>query len=329
MWVRTTKATFALYAAQSRLLRGPRWAITRNDMVKLLSPCVPYAQSLGAVALADDRDSVGQRLAHDRRFDQAHAWALETFENEPARLSEFLCELAMFCATSGDTPEADRYFLEALEKCDPSHPSCHAVLAATLAHSLGQLEGQFPQKVLERLPTGHAPTVALQLDGLRISLPIDVPIPLAQDIVANVVADHFSYAHGDSQSLFDQLESYLESVEADGDRVPSGSMSASLAEITLTVLVLIAQMRKRGKAEAGLQQISRDIEDCLRRFGEPLDAYPAPLASHLTKFISRRYRLRKRPSKQPAVANPPASAATNPPPGALHRLLDHWKSLLR
>jgi hypothetical protein len=298
-------------------------------MVKLLSPCVPYAQSLGAVALADDRDIVGQRLAHDRRFDQAHTWALAHFAGDPVRLSTFLCELAMFCATFGRAPEADAYFLEALEKCDPSHHSSHAILAATLAHSLGRLEGQFPQKVLERLPTGHAPSVSLQMNGRRISLPVDVPVPLAQDIVANIVAVHFSHKHGDSQPLLDQLVAYLEDVTAAAEGgVPGGSTPAplGLAEITLAVLGLIAQMRKRAKDEAGLQQMSRDIEDCLRRFGEPLDAYPAPLASHLTKFVSRRYRLQTRLS---GAAKQPAVAATKLPPGVLHRLLDQLKSLLR
>ncbi|ODR97403.1 hypothetical protein AUC69_12390 [Methyloceanibacter superfactus] len=103
-------------------------------------PSVPYAKSLGAIALSDDPGGMGAQLAHDQRHDQARAWAVAYFAEDGPRLSRYLCELAMHCALHRNATGAAALFLEALDDGDPSDRSFAVILSAALANALATLD---------------------------------------------------------------------------------------------------------------------------------------------------------------------------------------------
>ena len=253
---------------------------------------VPFSRSLGAIAIADNSDDLGLRFAHDQRFDEARNWALERLAGDGPRLSVFLCELAMFCDSCGEASKARDLFLEALEKDSPSHNSAFApVLSAALASALAALDSGFAQTILARLPDGRGPSITLQLGGeaqvQTVSFPIDVPMPLAEDLVAVAAVSHFGRSHGAAGPLIDQLAVYLDAVNAAGERNRQGAeahTSVSLPEIILAVLAQLAMRARRQKCDQELAEVRREIYDCLQRFGQPLSAYPESLAGVLKRF---------------------------------------------
>ncbi len=158
-------------------------------------PSLPYAQSLGAIALSDDPGGMGARLAHDQRHDQAREWAIVYFAEDAPRLSRYLCELAMHCALHRNAAGAEALFLEALDNGDPLDDSLTAILSAALAQALATLDSGLAGAVLGRLRSDERRhvTVCLAVDVQpAISLPADAGIPLAEDLVATVLLVHFS-----------------------------------------------------------------------------------------------------------------------------------------
>jgi hypothetical protein len=265
---------------------------TRDHMVKLLSPCVPYAQSLGAVALADHSDTVGLRLAHDRRFDQARNWAGENLASDSARLSKFLCELAMFADACGASATAQDLFLEALAKGDPSDTCFVRVHSAALAYGLVVMDGGFAWEVLARLPDGQEPSVTLLSPGAErpVFLPINVAPDFAEDLVANAIVAYVGQARttrpgkADIEAFLEQLGRYLDAVKEDTDANAGATGAHSLGEIVLAVLAHRVLQAKRQKSEAEMVDALCDVDDYLRALGRPLRSYPKSLVVALKRL---------------------------------------------
>jgi hypothetical protein len=82
--------------------------------------------------------------------------------------------------------------------------------------------------------------------------------------------------------LFDQLCSYLEASAASrGDTAPQPSLA--LEGIVLTVLACLALQAKRHKRQSELSGMRCHIQDCLKEFGKPIEAYPEPLIEILRR----------------------------------------------